>query len=304
PMQVRLSAWRSGLNTLLVELLPWALLVNRSRWDLWMFEAESIIVQIPAGKTIVPPNFKVSVCITAMCLSESKITDAFQIGIYWPHTNTVHKSPAVRLVHEVSSPRWPEGGGADVLLLDEEGYIHTDITLGTQPGKLKLCQFCVSSSVKYGIQVLQIEDKTVLVNNTTNTIKCRAVISQHTTTPEQPCLIPESSSFTLGPTGAAGDQVCCAVPCWDVLRDGQTAEDVQLLEGAVAQWSPPAPVRTDFPRQSVPVPVEADADWPFNTSHVFLCAATHLGPQGGARGPSDVSVILEVQLVSLVSLSL
>lgn len=40
--------------------------------------------------------------------------------------------------------------------------------------------------MKYGIQVLQIEDKTVLVNNTTNTINCRAVIQQHTTdTPEQ-----------------------------------------------------------------------------------------------------------------------
>ncbi|XP_073702990.1 intermembrane lipid transfer protein VPS13B [Garra rufa] len=269
PMQVRLSAWRGGLNTLLVELLPWALLVNRSRWDLWMFEAESIIVQIPAGKTIVPPNFK----------------DAFQMGIYWPHTNTVHKSPAVRLVHEVSSPRWPEGGGADVLLLDEEGYIHTDITLGTQPGKLKLCQFCVSSSVKYGIQVLQIEDKTVLVNNTTNTIKCRAVISQHTATPEQPCPIPESSGFTLGPAGAAGDQVCCAVPCWDVLRDGQTAEDAQVsskqlllsLESAVAQWSAPALVRTDFLRQSVPVPVEPDADWPFNTRPLVLTCQEHLG---------------------------
>ncbi|XP_067217864.1 intermembrane lipid transfer protein VPS13B-like isoform X4 [Chanodichthys erythropterus] len=271
PMQVRLSAWRSGLNTLLVELLPWALLVNRSHWDLWMFEAESIIVQIPAGKTIVPPNFK----------------DAFQIGIYWPHTNTVHKSPAVRLVHEVSSPRWPEGGGADVLLLDEEGYIHTDITLGTQHGNLKLCQFCVSSSVKYGIQVLQIEDKTVLVNNTTNNIKCRAVIQQHTTaTPEQPCHIPESSGFTLGPAGVAGDQVCCAVPCWDVLRDGQTAEDVQLsvkqlllsCEAAVAlQWSPAALVRTDFPRQSVSVPVEPDTDWPFNTRPLVLTCQEHLG---------------------------
>lgn len=151
PMQVRQSAWRSGLNTLLVELLPWALLVNRSHWDLWMFEAESIIVQIPAGKTIVPPNFKVcqTVCITTVLRTESLCNvcpehvcdpqDAFQIGIYWPHTNTVHKSPAVRLVHEVSSPRWPEGGGADVLLLDEEGYIHTDITLGTQPGNLKVC---------------------------------------------------------------------------------------------------------------------------------------------------------------------
>ncbi|XP_016330608.1 vacuolar protein sorting-associated protein 13B-like [Sinocyclocheilus anshuiensis] len=103
--------------------------------------------------------------------------------------------------------------------------------------------------VKYGIQVLQIEDKTVLVNNTTNTIKCRAVMSQHTTTPEQPTHVPESCSFTLG---AAGDQVCGVVPCWDVLQDSQTAEDIKLLlslESAEAQWSPPALVRTDFPRQ-------------------------------------------------------
>lgn len=69
--------------------------------------------------------------------------------------------------------------------------------------------------------------------------------------------------------------MCGAVPCWDVLRDGQTAEDTQLsskqlllsLESAEAQWSPPAFVRTDLPRQSVPVPVEPDPDWPFNTRY-------------------------------------
>ena len=58
-MQVKLSAWRSGLNTLLVELIPWALLTNHSTWDLWLFEGETIVLQIPAGKTLVPPNFKV-----------------------------------------------------------------------------------------------------------------------------------------------------------------------------------------------------------------------------------------------------
>ncbi|XP_067305536.1 intermembrane lipid transfer protein VPS13B [Pseudorasbora parva] len=268
PMQVRLSVWRSGLSTLLVELLPWALLVNSSHWDLWLFEAESIVVQIPAGKTVVPPNFK----------------DAFQIGIYWPNTNTVHKSPAVRLVHEVSSPRWPEGGGADVLLLDEEGYIHTDITLGTQPGKLKLCQFCVSSSVKHGIQILQIEDKTVLVNNTTNTIKCRAVIQQNTLTPEQLCPAPECSGFAVGPVGVAGDPVCCAVPSWAVLRAGPTEEvhlglkQLMLSCGqAEPMWSPGAVVKTDLPRQSVPVPVEPHDDWPFSTRPLVLTCQEHLG---------------------------
>lgn len=59
PMQVRLCAWKTGLSTLLVELLPWALLTNHSQWDLWLFEDERIVLQIPAGKTIVPPNFKV-----------------------------------------------------------------------------------------------------------------------------------------------------------------------------------------------------------------------------------------------------
>ena len=60
PMQVKLSAWRPGLSTLLVELLPWALLANHSHWDLWLFEGERIVLQIPAGGVIVPPNFKVS----------------------------------------------------------------------------------------------------------------------------------------------------------------------------------------------------------------------------------------------------
>lgn len=59
PMQVKLSCWKPGLNTLLVELLPWALLVNDSQWDLWLFEGETIVLQIAAGKVIVPPNFKV-----------------------------------------------------------------------------------------------------------------------------------------------------------------------------------------------------------------------------------------------------
>ena len=61
PMQVKLSAWRRGLNTLLVELLPWALLANHSLWDLWLFEGATIILQIPAGRVILPPNFTVRV---------------------------------------------------------------------------------------------------------------------------------------------------------------------------------------------------------------------------------------------------
>lgn len=62
-MQVKLSCWKFGLNTLLIELLPWALLANYSQWDLWLFEGETIVLQIPAGKVIVPPNLKVACCL-------------------------------------------------------------------------------------------------------------------------------------------------------------------------------------------------------------------------------------------------
>ena len=59
PMRVKLSAWKPYVRTLLIELLPWALLINQSKWDLWLFEGEKIILQVPAGKIIIPPNFQV-----------------------------------------------------------------------------------------------------------------------------------------------------------------------------------------------------------------------------------------------------
>lgn len=61
PMRVKLSVWKPCVRTLLIELLPWALLINHSKWDLWLFEGEQIILQIPAGKTMIPPNFQVDI---------------------------------------------------------------------------------------------------------------------------------------------------------------------------------------------------------------------------------------------------
>lgn len=64
--------------------------------------------------------------------------EAFQIGIYWPLTNTVHKSAALKLVHDLTSPRWKDGSGSEMVTLDEEGYVEADITLGAFPGRQKV----------------------------------------------------------------------------------------------------------------------------------------------------------------------
>lgn len=66
------------------------------------------------------------------------LQEAFQIGIYWAQTNTVHKSTALKLVHDLTSPRWKEGSGSEVVTLDEEGYVEADITLGASPGRQKV----------------------------------------------------------------------------------------------------------------------------------------------------------------------
>ncbi|XP_030013589.1 vacuolar protein sorting-associated protein 13B isoform X3 [Sphaeramia orbicularis] len=277
PMQVKLSCWKSGLNTLLVELLPWALLANHSQWDLWLFEGETIVLQIPAGKVIVPPNFK----------------EAFQIGIYWAHTNTVHKSTALKLVHDLTSPRWKEGTGSEVVTLDEEGYVEADITLGAFPGRQKLCQFCVSSVVRHGIQILQIEDRTILVNNTSYTLQYRPLLSDHTLgTDDQACQIPETAVFTLAPSDHSSLARPCSVPCWDLLQtsvQGKVEFPLPLkhmlfslfpkpeVGVGSAAWSLPAPVRPDFPRQSLSVPGEPDSWGGLSSRAIVLTYQEHLG---------------------------
>ncbi|XP_035483199.2 vacuolar protein sorting-associated protein 13B-like isoform X12 [Scophthalmus maximus] len=277
PMQVKLSCWKPGLNSLLVELLPWALLANHSQWDLWLFEGETIVLQIPAGKVIVPPNFK----------------EAFQIGIYWAHTNTVHKSTALKLVHDLTSPRWKEGSGSEVVTLDEEGNVEADITLGALPGRQKLCQFCVSSVVRHGIQILQIEDRTILVNNTPYTIQCRPLLTDHALgAGDQACEIPETATFSLAPSEQSSPAKPSSVPCWDLLQtsvQGKVEHPLPLrymlfsafprpdAGGGSAAWSLPAPVRPDFPRQSLSVPGEPNAGLGPSSRAVVLTYQEHLG---------------------------
>uniref|UniRef100_A0AAQ4R4U8 Vacuolar protein sorting 13 homolog B n=1 Tax=Gasterosteus aculeatus aculeatus TaxID=481459 RepID=A0AAQ4R4U8_GASAC len=272
PMQVKLSCWKSGLNTLLVELLPWALLANHSQWDLWLFEGETIVLQIPAGKIIVPPNFK----------------EAFQIGIYWAHTNTVHKSTALKL-------------GSRPYLSSVEGVIRLrgghsgrggirrtrDITLGAFPGRQKLCQFCVSSVVRHGIQILQIEDRTILVNNTPHTIHCRPLLASHPLgTDDQ--VTASTLSLCTHLEQQCSDAKPCSVPFWDLLQTGVhgtvkfplplkhmlfslfPGHDGGVGSGSAA-WSLPAPIRPDFPRQSLSVPREPDS------GGIVLTYQEHLG---------------------------
>ncbi|XP_076767373.1 intermembrane lipid transfer protein VPS13B isoform X4 [Arvicanthis niloticus] len=276
PMRVKLSIWKPYVRTLLIELLPWALLINQSKWDLWLFEGEKIVLQVPAGKIIIPPNFQ----------------EAFQIGIYWANTNTVHKSLAIKLVHNLTSPKWKDGGNGEVVTLDEEAFVDAEIRLGAFPGHQKLCQFCISSMVQHGIQVIQIEDKTTVINNTPYQIFYKPHLSV-----SSPCSgkehfpVPDSATFSICPGGEHPAVKSSSLPCWDIMPDvGPSVLDTAMLQkqillgfspvpGAECSqcWSLPAIIRREFPRQSVAVPCGTLKENGFSTRAIALTYQEHFG---------------------------
>ncbi|XP_059720532.1 intermembrane lipid transfer protein VPS13B isoform X5 [Haemorhous mexicanus] len=273
PMRVKLSVWKPCVRTLLIELLPWALLINQSKWDLWLFEGEKILLQVPSGKVIIPPNFE----------------EAFQVGIYWANTNTVHKSVAIKLVHNVTSPKWKDADNGEVVTLDEEGFVEAEIKLGAFPGHQKLCEFCISSMVRQGIQILQIEDKTTIINDTSYQIYYRPqLFTSKSHSGEEDFHCPDSTVFSVGPAGAGCAEALSAVPCWDLLWEpgasaaGASLGDRRLLlsfsgAGSRQLWSLPAVVSAELARQSVAVPTGARAESGFCTRAIALTYQEHLG---------------------------
>uniref|UniRef100_A0A8C3BAQ6 Vacuolar protein sorting 13 homolog B n=1 Tax=Cairina moschata TaxID=8855 RepID=A0A8C3BAQ6_CAIMO len=277
PMRVKLSVWKPCVKTLLIELLPWALLINQSKWDLWLFEGEKIVLQVPTGKVIIPPNFE----------------EAFQLGIYWANTNTVHKSVAVKLVHNVTSPKWKDAENGEVVTLDEEGFVEAEIKLGAFPGHQKLCQFCISSMVQQGIQILQIEDKTTIINDTSYQIYYRPQLCiSKPYSGEEEFHSPDSTVFSVSPAGAPPTETLTSVPCWDLMSDaspltsGTPPTQKRMLlsfspggcAGSSEFWSLPAVIKQEFPRQSVAVPIGVHSESGFCTRYaITLTYQEHLG---------------------------
>ncbi|XP_066482661.1 intermembrane lipid transfer protein VPS13B isoform X2 [Tiliqua scincoides] len=276
PMRVKLSVWKPCVKTLLIELLPWALLINHSKWDLWLFEGEKIVLQIPAGKTMIPPNFQ----------------EAFQIGIYWANTNTVHKSVAIKLVHNITSPKWKDGDNEEVVTLDEEGFVEAEIRLGAFPGHQKLCQFCISSIVQRGIQILQIEDKSIIINNTPYQIYYRPQLSiMNPQLREEYSHVLDSSTFSICSAVESETENANSILFWDLMSDtSQSISDMSPLQKYILLsfkhsinghtspcWSTPAAIRQEFPRQSIAIPIGERNENGFCTRGIALTYQEHLG---------------------------
>lgn len=114
----------------------------------------------------------------------------------------------------------------------------------------------------------------------------------------QACEIPETAVFSLAPSEEAPQAKPYSVPCWDLLQtsvQGKVEYPLPIKHmlfslfprpdaGGVgsAAWSLPAPVRPDFPRQSLSVPGELDSGVGLNSRWVkrsicgLLAVTVHL----------------------------
>uniref|UniRef100_UPI00358FB320 intermembrane lipid transfer protein VPS13B isoform X2 n=1 Tax=Myxine glutinosa TaxID=7769 RepID=UPI00358FB320 len=271
PMQVKLSAWKPGLKSLLVELLPWALLINHSSWDLWIFEGEKVVVQVPAGSTVVPPVLQ----------------EPFQIGIYYSLSNTVHKSSAIQLVREGNSSTQHDG----LIALHEEGACTVDVQLGNAPGMKKLCQLTLRFVARRGMLLLCVSDCTMLLSDSAFGLRCWPFMTNG-----EPNILPEhvpstdSSVLDIPAVMPKAGALSCPISCWDIpngngFENQQNHRPVFWLCLAFSSptgaeppvWSRPVLVSTDLVRQSVAVPAHDISESPFCTRPLLLIWNENLG---------------------------
>jgi vacuolar protein sorting-associated protein 13B len=50
----------------------------------------------------------------------------------------VHKSVAIKLAHNLTSPKWKDGCNSEVVTLDEDAFVDAEIRLGAFPGHQKV----------------------------------------------------------------------------------------------------------------------------------------------------------------------
>ncbi|KAK2095463.1 Vacuolar protein sorting-associated protein 13B [Saguinus oedipus] len=141
--------------------------------------------------------------------------EAFQIGIYWANTNTVHKSVAIKLVHNLTSPKWKDGGNGEVVTLDEEGFVDAEIRLGAFPGHQKA-----------GIHFLKVVWATHV----------------YALTAKRYFHVPDSATFSVCPGGEQPAMKSSSLPCWDLMPDiSPSVLDASLLEKQILLGFSPAP---------------------------------------------------------------
>ncbi|XP_072031129.1 intermembrane lipid transfer protein VPS13B-like isoform X1 [Amphiura filiformis] len=246
-LQVSLCQYWAKLNTVLIDVMPWCLVVNETDRDMLILEDGERSVRCGKGQTVSPQRFKGPFHICA-------ITEE--------HTETNWSSP-IHLLTEPTSPR-ADGLVTGTLTLSGEGFVN--IHLPNQHDN-KTVHVTLTSTVQHNVRVMTIRPRFVLVNNTKKDLKLKAV---HVAVGDEKPNVQQSTLYSQFIPSNPSSRNPLPVYEWNVLPVNQQDKSpvgfqhcVQLFSLAVCQrytpkqqsmlgtdiWSSWIPVDEGRPRQ-------------------------------------------------------
>ncbi|XP_022088777.1 vacuolar protein sorting-associated protein 13B-like isoform X2 [Acanthaster planci] len=195
-MTTRLSPY---LNTIMVDVLPWCLMVNETDVDIDVIEDGSKLLCLPRGETVAPQRFKEGFYLQ---LSKAKYT-------------TSNKSKLIRLV-AASVPATTHDPSTMTLI--SEGYIH--ITLSVQRmgvAQSRILHLTLRSTVKHNIRVITILPQFVLRNTSKKALLLRVFDSLTS----DKVAVRESSLQSVWVPPADSTETYIPITQWNVPSDNQ-----------------------------------------------------------------------------------
>ncbi|XP_041362052.1 vacuolar protein sorting-associated protein 13B-like [Gigantopelta aegis] len=151
-LNVRLTEYKPGSSTLLVDICPWCLVTNQSGIDLVIMTTDKKQYDIPHGKTQAPPRFS---------------DDVFYIG-YHDDGTLLLSTPVPLSDDEVASKRYNSDIGR-VLFVD--GYVHTIIQFSENKAKAIFLTVC--SEIQHGLRVITLRERFAVTNLTSSHFEAR-----------------------------------------------------------------------------------------------------------------------------------
>ncbi|XP_071944934.1 intermembrane lipid transfer protein VPS13B-like [Antedon mediterranea] len=151
-LKVSLHQHWSEVNTIIIDVMPWCLIVNQSKLDLVILEEGEPSLALKQGKAVAPQKFKSHINLVFDGIAQDGIS----------------ADPIFVLADK--PPAWHETGPNE---LSPEGSIFYAMT--KKEDAESVWHLNITSSMKYGMRIISIRERALLINNSKHNLMLRLV---------------------------------------------------------------------------------------------------------------------------------
>ncbi|XP_033123358.1 vacuolar protein sorting-associated protein 13B-like [Anneissia japonica] len=241
-LKVSLHQHWSEVNTIIIDVMPWCLIVNQSHLDLVIIEEGEPNLYVKHRKAVAPQKFKGHI---NLVFEDSK-------------QESISRDPIFILANK--PPAWQDLGTNE---LPPEGSMLYSMT--NKEDAENIWHLNITSSMKYGMRIISIRERVLMVNNSKYNLMVRLV---DTSRCQEMISIKDQDSFHAIPIPYAKDKVH-PVSEWN-LPDGNkhvtfntprqlyvsvaVSDSVGLKQDSWEKWSKWVRLNDSRPRQAIAVP--------------------------------------------------